>query len=472
MSNKKDNKKLISNNFKKYKFNFHTKSNYIFKTPRGLNKKIIQTISNRKNEPKWMLNYRLEAFEIFQKKPFPTWGEDLSKIDFNKIYYYLQTQNEIKTNWKETTKEIQNTFQKIGIPKAEKDFLGGTGIQFESEVIYHSLKKNLQKKGVIFESIESGLKKYPKLFKKYFGTVISASDNKFSALNSAVWSGGSFIYIPKNTHIKLPLHAYFRMNEKNMGQFERTLIIADENSSVEYIEGCTAPIHKSKSLHSAVVEIIINKNAKVKYTTIQNWSNNIYNLVTKRAIVKENGKMFWIDCNIGSKTTMKYPSIILQEKGAYGEVESLAIAGKNQNQDTGAKIIHLAPNTNSNIISKSISKENGETNYRGLIKVKKGCKNVKSHIECDTLLLNEESVSNTYPILDIQEQNTEISHEATISKIGEDQLFYLMSRGLSKKQAISSIINGFATPIIKKLPIDYALEVNRLLEMETENSIG
>ena len=468
----KKTRKAIATAVGDYKFGFKTESKSIYKAPKGLTKELVQKISQIKNEPKWMLDFRLKSLEIFKKKEMPEWGGDLSGINFDSIHYYLRPQDKPKNDWKDVPEEIKDTFERLGIPEAERKFLAGTGAQFESEVVYHSLQKELKNKGVIFESTEIGLQKYPELFKKYFGKIVPANDNKFAALNSAVWSGGSFIYIPKNIHIDLPLQAYFRINAENMGQFERTLIIADEGSSLHYIEGCTAPVYTTDSLHAAVVEVIALKNARIQYTTLQNWSQNVYNLVTKRSHVHENGKMFWLDCNLGSKLTMKYPAIILKEKGAQGEVQSLAFSGKNQHQDAGAKIIHAAPNTTSKIVSKSITKDGGRGTYRGLVKINKGAKNAKTHVACDALLLDDKSRSDTYPKMDIGEESVSVSHEATVSKIEEDKLFYLQSRGLTEEEAASTIVNGFAKPIIKQLPMEYALELNRLLEIEMEGSVG
>jgi Fe-S cluster assembly protein SufB len=445
---------------------FSTKTKVLYKTKKGLSEETIKEISKRKNEPKWMLEFRLKAYKIFTEKQIPKWSEDLSKIGLKNLYYYIQPQEGTKENWKDVRKEIKYTFDKLGVLQAEKEFLGGSGAQFESEVVYHSLQKNLAKKGIIFESTDTALKKYPKLFKEYFGKIVPPTDNKFAALNSAVWSGGSFIYIPKGVHVELPLQAYFRMNHESIGQFERTLIIADEGSSVHYIEGCTATRCLNNSRHSAVVEIVAKKNAHIQYTTIQNWSNNIYNLVTKRAYAYENAEMHWLDCNIGSKLTMKYPSIYLLEEGAKGEIYSLALAGKGQHQDAGAKILHFAKNTKSKVISKSISKSDGKTTYRGLILMNKGAKDAKTHTSCDALVIDEQSRSNTYPQIISKEDTSTVQHEATISKIEEEQLFYLMSRGLTEDQSISTIVNGFAEPIIKRLPTEYAIEINRLLETE------
>ncbi|MBI2037611.1 MAG: Fe-S cluster assembly protein SufB [Candidatus Magasanikbacteria bacterium] len=465
-------KKIINKAGSRSAADFRTNTKNIFTARKGLNQEIIRELSRQKSEPEWMLEFRLKAYEIFLEKHMPTWGADLSKIDFDNIHYYVRPQDKTKRNWEDVPAEIKNTFDKLGIPEAERKFLAGTGAQFESEMIYHSLAENLAKQGVIFESTDDALKNHPELFKKHFGTVVPTHDNKFSALNSAVWSGGSFIYVPKGVHVELPLQAYFRINMKNMGQFERTLIIADEGSSVHYVEGCTAPTYSSDSLHSAVVEIIVKKDARVQYTTVQNWSSNVYNLVTKRASVYENGHMFWLDCNLGSKATMKYPSVILRERGAKGEIQSLAFAGKGQHQDAGGKAIHLAPDTSSTIISKSISKNGGRTTYRGLVKVIKGAQNVKTRVVCDALMLDPASRSDTYPTMDIKEKDVTIAHEATVASIGEDELFYLMSRGLSEEQAATLIVNGFASPIVKQLPMEYAVELNRLLTLEMTGSVG
>jgi Fe-S cluster assembly protein SufB len=463
---------LISETVGEYKYGFRTKTRDHYKAPKGLNEEIIREISRQKEEPEWMLNYRLKAFEIFKQKPMPTWGGNLHEIDFDNIHYYLRPQDKEKTDWNEVPAEIKDTFDKLGIPEAERKFLAGTGAQFESEVVYHSLREDLAKQGVIFESTDVGLKKHPEIFKQYFGRVIPATDNKFAALNTAVWSGGSFIYVPPGVHIDLPLQAYFRINAENMGQFERTLIIVDEGASIHYLEGCTAPSYSTDSLHSAVVEIIVKKDARCQYTTLQNWSHNVYNLVTKRAHAYENAEMFWLDCNVGSKLTMKYPAIFLMGKGARGEIQSLAFANEGQHQDAGAKVIHAAANTTSKIVSKSISKNTGRSSYRGLVKVNKGAKNCKSHIACDALLLDKNSRSDTYPHNQIAESDVSIAHEATVAKISEEQLFYLMSRGMSEEEAASTIVNGFAKPIIKQFPMEYALELNRLLELEMTGSVG
>jgi len=455
-----------------YKFGFKTDSKAVYKSPKGLSETVVREISKQKNEPEWMLEYRLKALEIFNKKPMPTWGGNLGEINFDNIHYYLRPQDREKTNWDDVPDEIKDTFEKLGIPEAERKFLAGSGAQFESEVVYHSLHKDLADKGVIFESTDLALQKYPELFRQYFGRVIPAHDNKFSALNSAVWSGGSFIYVPKGVDVGLPLQAYFRINAENMGQFERTLIIVDEGANLHYIEGCTAPSYSTESLHSAVVEIIVKKGGRCQYSTIQNWSHNIYNLVTKRAFAYEDAEMFWLDCNIGSRLTMKYPAVYLLGRGAKGEIQSLAFSGKDQHQDAGAKVIHAAPDTTSKIISKSISKNGGRGTYRGLVKVNKGAVRVKSHVACDALLLDEQSRSDTYPTNQIEESNVSVAHEATVAKIGQEQLFYLMSRGLSEEEAASTIVNGFAKPIIKQFPMEYALELNRLLELEMTGSVG
>jgi Fe-S cluster assembly protein SufB len=429
-----------------------------------ITEKIIKEISKYKKESKWMLKKRLEAFEIYKNIPTSNYGGILKDLNLNELSYYTKPLKEIQNSWEKVPKEIKYTFENLGVLEAEKTYLGGSGAQFESEMIYHALKTNLQKKGVIFMSTDDALKKHPEFFKKYFGKIVPANDNKFAALNSCVWSGGTFLYVPKNTKVTLPLQAYFRMNEEKTGQFERTLIIADEGSSVHYIEGCTAPTCLNSSLHAAVVEIFVMKNAHVQYTTIQNWSRNIFNLVTKRAYVYENGEMQWLDCNIGSKTTMKYPAIFLKGKNAKGEIHSLAIADKTQNIDAGGKIILMAENTKGKITSKSISKNGGISTYRGLIKIAKGAKNSTVYSSCDALILDEKSISNTYPKISSDEKKVVIEHEAKISKISEEQLFYVTSRGIPQDEAISKIVNGFANPIIKKFPMEYAIELNRLME--------
>lgn len=455
-----------------YKYGFHKQENYVFKSKRGLDKGVVENISWHKNEPEWMKQFRLRSLTYFEQKPFPMWGGDLSHIDFDNIFYYIKPTEKKVSSWDQLPAEIKDTYDRIGIPEAEKRFLSGVSAQYESEVVYKSIQSMLTKKGVIFLDMDSGLREYPEIVKQYFGTIIPPGDNKFAALNSSVWSGGSFVYVPKGVHVELPLQAYFRINAANMGQFERTLIIADEGSYVHYVEGCTAPIYTTDSLHSAVVEIIVKKGARVRYTTIQNWSTNVYNLVTKRARVEEEATMEWVDGNLGSKLTMKYPSVYLVGRKARGEVLSIAYAGLGQHQDAGGKAIHIAPETSSQIISKSISRGGGRTSYRGLVQVYPGAKQVKSNVVCDALLLDSASRSDTYPTMKIDEQNVEIQHEATVSKIGEEQLFYLISRGITKAQAQSMIVNGFIEPIVKELPLEYAVEMNRLIQLQMEGSVG
>ncbi|MFA5948211.1 MAG: Fe-S cluster assembly protein SufB [Candidatus Gracilibacteria bacterium] len=468
----KTTKRNIQENFKDYKFGFKTKTHSFYEAPKGLNKKTIEIISNKKNEPKWMLDIRLQALEIFNKKQMPTWGANLSEINFDELKYYIKAQDKTKTAWNKVAPEIKEAFETLGIPEAEKNFLSGISAQFESEAIYESVQEALSKQGVIFESTDLALKNHPEFFKEYFGKIVPSADNKFAALNTAVWSGGTFIYVPKNIKITLPLQAYFRMNAESTGQFERTLIIADEGSDVHYVEGCTAPISSKNSLHAAVVEIIVKKNAKVKYTTLQDWAHNIYNLVTKRSFVYENGEMIWIDCNMGSKITMKYPAIFLMGNNSKGEIHSLAISSKNQEIDAGAKIIHIGQNSTSKIVSKSISKDGGISSYRGLVKISKNAINSKNHTSCDALILDDISQSNTFPKTIVDEKKSKTEHEATVSKISDDQLFYLETRGVSEKDATSMIINGFAEPIVKNLPMEYAVELNRLLELEMTGSVG
>ena len=439
---------------------------------KGLTPMIIKEISQIKDEPRWMLDYRLESYKIFLEKNDLTWGADLSELNYDDIKYYVSHSDKSETNWEDVPEDIKNTFDKLGIPEAEQKFLAGAGGQYDSEVVYHDMKKELTNQGVIFSDPETALKEHPDIFKEYFGTVIPSLDNKFSALNSAVWSGGSFIYVPPGVKINYPLQAYFRINTENMGQFERTLIIADEDSQIHYVEGCTAPTYTSASLHSAVVEIICKKNSRVRYSTIQNWSGNVYNLVTKRAIAEEGAVMEWVDGNLGSKVTMKYPSVYLNGENAHGEVLSIAFAGDGQHQDAGGKIVHNAPNTTSKIVSKSISKNGGRSSYRGLIKVGKNAKNSKSNVICDALLLDKDSQSDTYPYIEIDNDQVNIEHEATVSKIGEEQLFYLMSRGISEQEASAMIVNGFIEPLVKELPMEYAVELNKLIQLQMEGSIG
>src|ERR1700737_2177408 len=452
----------------KEKYGFFVPEDYVFKAKRGLNPEIVKEISWMKKEPEWMTKMRLRSLEIFRKKPMPTWGADLSVIDFENIFYYLKASNKQSTSWEDLPPDIKKTYDRLGAPEAERKFLAGVSAQYESEVVYHSLQKELTAKGVIFTDTDSALRDYPELFKEYFGTVIPPADNKFSALNPAVWSGGSFIYVPKGVRVEVPLQAYFRINAENMGQFERTLIICDEDSFVHYIEGCTAPIYTTDSLHSAVVEIIVKRNARCRYTTIQNWSTNVYNLVTKRATVYADATMEWVDGNLGSQITMKYPSVYLMEPGAKGDVLSVAFAGKGQHQDAGGKMVHVAPN----ITSKSISKAGGRTSYRGLVKVHPGAHNVKSFVKCDALLLDENSISDTYPYIECDENQVTIGHEATVSKVSDEQLFYLTSRGIPQAEAETMIVNGFIEPFTKELPLEYAIELNRLIQLEMEGSVG
>ncbi len=445
---------------------------YVHLSKKGLSKDTVIAISKMKDEPQWMLDFRLRSYEIFMKKPMPTWGGNLSAIDFQNIYYYAKATEKVEKNWDDVPAEVKSTFDKLGIPEAEKKFLAGVGAQYESEVVYHSLREDLAKQGVLFLDTDSALKEQPEIFKKYFAKIIPPEDNKFAALNSAVWSGGSFIYIPPGVKVDMPLQAYFRINAENIGQFERTLIIVDEGAEVHYIEGCTAPVYSSESLHVAVVELVAHKDAKLRYTTIQNWSNDVYNLVTKRAYAYEGATVEWIDGNIGSRLTMKYPGIYLLGERAYGETLSVAFAGKDQHQDTGAKMIHLAPNTTSKVTSKSVSRLNGKSTYRGLISVAKGATNVKATVRCDALLLDDTSKTETYPYMEINQEDATITHEATVGKIGDDQIFYLMSRGFSEDESLSLIVNGFMEPFTKELPMEYAVELNRLIKIEMDNSVG
>ncbi len=455
-----------------YKYGFSDPETYVFKSRKGLDQEIVQQISAMKGEPGWMLEFRLKALEHFQKRPMPTWGADISRLDLDNIYYYVKPTEEESRSWDDVPETIKNTFDKLGIPEAERKFLAGVGAQYESEMVYHRVQEHLENQGVIFLSIEDGLRQHPDLFREYFGTVIPIEDNKFAALNSAVWSGGSFIYIPKGIKVDLPLQAYFRLNVANIGQFERTLIIADEGAQVHYVEGCTAPTYSSDSFHSGVIEIIVKKNARVRYTTIQNWSTNVYNLVTQRAMVHEGATMEWVDANLGSKVTMKYPSCYLLGPGAHGEILSMAFAGPGQHQDAGGKVLHFAPNTSSKITSKSISKGTGRSSYRGLLKVQKGAYGSRSNVVCDALLLDEQARSDTYPYIEIDEEDVSVGHEASVSKVGEEQLFYLMSRGLSEEEATTMVVSGFIEPLVKELPMEYAIEMNRLIQLQMEGSIG
>ncbi len=455
-----------------YRFGFSMPEKNVFKAKKGISEDIVAMISDMKDEPKWMKEFRLRAYKIFKEKKMPEWGADLSKINFDDIFYFIRPTEAQVNSWEDLPEEIKTTYDKIGVPEAEKKFLAGVSAQYESEVVYESINKELDKQGVIFCDMDTGLKKYPELVKEYFGTLIPAHDNKFAALNSAVWSGGSFVYVPKGVHVNLPLQAYFRINAERFGQFERTLIIAEEGSYVHYIEGCTAPIYTTQSLHSAVVEIFVKKGARVRYTTVQNWSKNIYNLVTKRAKAEDNAVMEWIDCNLGSGVTMKYPSVYLTGKGARGEVLSIAFAGKDQHQDAGAKMLHMAPNTSSRIVSKSISKEGGRTSYRGLVYVHPKAKKSNVYVSCDALILDEESRSDTYPYMKIKQSDTSIQHEATVEKLGEEKLFYLTSRGLSRADAEGLLVNGFIEPITKEIPLEYSVELNRLINLEMIGSVG
>lgn len=463
----------ITNELTDYRYGFRTETPYAFVADQGLTEETVRMISKMKNEPKWMLDIRLKAYKIYLEKPMPTWGSPLLQtIDLSKIRYYLKSADTNSRSWDDVPEEIKKTFDKLGIPEAERKFLAGVGAQFESETVYHSLHKHLEEKGVIFTDTDTAVKEHPEIVQKYFSTVVPARDNKFAALNTAVWSGGSFVYIPKGVHVDLPLQAYFRINAERAGQFERTLIIADEGSSVHYTEGCTAPTYSTDALHSAVVEIIALRGARVQYTTVQNWSHNVFNLVTKRAVAHEDATMMWLDCNIGSRLTMKYPSIYLRGRRARGEILSVAFANTNQHQDAGGKIIHLAPDTTSIINAKSISKGGGRTTYRGLLNVASGATRAKSRVTCDALLLDEASSTETYPTMQVDEQNVAIAHEATVTKISQEQLHYLMSRGLSEQEASTMIVNGFLAPLIKEFPMEYALELNRLIAIEMEGSVG
>ena len=455
-----------------YKYDFKDNSKDIFNTGKGLNEDVIRAISKAKDEPDWMLEFRLKAYRNFIKFPFPSFGPDVSDLDFDSYTYFTRYAKNEKTNWDEVPETIKNTFKKLGIPEAEQKYLSGAATQYESEMVYHNMLEEVKEKGVIFLSTDMALKLYPDLFKKYFGTVVNVNDNKFSALNSAVWSGGSFIYVPKNVHLDKPLQSYFRINNEKTGQFERTLIIVDEGADVHYVEGCTAPLYSSESLHAAVVEIIVHKNASCRYSTIQNWSNNIVNLVTKRAAVYENGKMEWIDGNIGSQVNMKYPGCILKERGAKGICISIAVASKGQYQDAGARMIHEVPETTSQIISKTIVRNGGVSNYRGTVRIKKDAINSKSHVECDTLILDDFSYSDTIPKNECYNNSSFLEHEASVSKIDEEQLYYLMSRGISKKDAIQMIVMGFIEPFSKELPMEYAVELNQLIKLDMEGSVG
>jgi Fe-S cluster assembly protein SufB len=457
----------------KEKFGFHDpETGYAYKAPKGLSSEVVESISEYKDEPEWMREFRLKALEHFMQRPTPTWGGNLAQIDWDDIHYFVRASEKSSRDWDDVPEDIKKTFDRLGIPEAERQFLAGVGAQYESEVVYHQVREDLEKQGVLFLDMDSGLREHEDIVREYWATVIPPNDNKLAALNSAVWSGGSFVYVPKGVKVEMPLQAYFRINTENMGQFERTLIIAEEGSDVHYIEGCTAPVYSTDSLHSAVVEIVCKPRARVRYTTVQNWSQNVYNLVTKRAVAYEDATMEWVDCNLGSKLTMKYPSIYLLGERAHGELLSIAFAGKGQHQDAGGKIIHAAPKTTSSIFSKSISKDGGRATYRGLLEVAQGATETKSKVVCDALLLDEDSRSDTYPTIRIDESDANVGHEASVSKVGEDQLFYLQAHGLDEEEASKMIVNGFIEPIAKELPMEYSVEMNRLIELQMEGSIG
>jgi Fe-S cluster assembly protein SufB len=460
------------NELGEYQFGFKDPESAVYKSDKGLSEDIVREISARKGEPDWMLDFRLRALSHFQQRPMPTWGADLSELDLDDIYYYVKPAESEGRTWEDVPETIKNTFEKLGIPEAEQKYLAGLGAQYDSEMVYHNVLDELERKGVILISIEDGLKHHPDLFKQYFSTVVPIQDNKFAALNSAVWSGGSFVYVPPGVKVDLPLQAYFRLNVANIGQFERSLIIADEGAQLHYVEGCTAPLYSTYSFHSGVIEIIAKKDARVRYTTIQNWSNNVFNLVTQRAKVYENATMEWVDANLGSKTTMKYPSCFLLGEHAHGEILSVAFAGPGQHQDAGGKIIHFAPNTSSKITSKSISRGNGRSTYRGLLKILSKAEGSKSNVVCDALLLNPESRSDTYPYIEVDAQDVALGHEASVSKVGEQQLFYLMSRGLTEEEATTMVVSGFIEPLVKELPMEYAVEMNRLIQLQMVGSVG
>ena len=457
-----------------YRYGFHDPEHATIRFDKGLSEQVVRDISELKDEPQWMTDIRVKAFHHFKERPMPDWGNcsELNSIKFDDVTYFLRSSNQTEKNWDDVPEDIKNTFNRLGIPEAEQKWLGGVTAQYESEAVYHSIREDLEAQGVLFLDMDSGLKQFPEIVKQYFGSVVPYSDNKFAALNTAVWSGGSFIYVPKGVHVEMPVQAYFRINAKNMGQFERTLIIADEGSSIHYVEGCTAPTYSTDSLHSAVVELIAMKDSKIRYSTVQNWSSNVYNLVTKRGVAYENATVEWVDGNIGSKLTMKYPAVLLRGEGAHAEVISVAYAGEGQHQDAGAKVHHLAPNTTSNILSKSISKNGGRSSYRGMLQVSPKASGCRSKIVCDALLLDEHSRSDTYPTMEVANSTADLEHEASVSKISGDQLFYLMSRGFSEEEAMGLIVNGFFEPFTRELPMEYAVELNKLLELEMEGSIG
>ena len=457
-----------------YKYHFITEDEPVFRSGRGLNEKVVREISAQKGEPEWMLDFRLKSLGIYNAKPMPTWGGDLSQLEsvLGEIFFYVRPQERMERSWDDVPANIKETFDRLGIPEAERDILAGVGAQYESEMVYHSLKEEWEAQGVIFDSIEDGLRNHPEFFREHFATVVPPGDNKFAAMNSAVWSGGSFVYIPPGVELETPLQAYFRVNQEQMGQFERTLIIADEGSRAHYIEGCTAPVYSTESFHSGVIEIVVKPGAHFRYTTIQNWSNNMYNLVTQRSLVHENATMEWLDGNLGSKLTMKYPSCFLVGERAHGSILSIAYAGNGQHQDTGGKVVHAAPRTSSSIVSKSISKGSGRASYRGLCKVYEGSTDARSNVECDALLIDEAARTDTYPYIEIDENQSTVGHEARVSKVGEEQLFYLMSRGMPEEEAMALIVRGFIEPIARQLPLEYAVELNRLIELEMEGSVG
>ena len=455
------------------RYGFHDAENYLFKAPKGLTRELVEKISEFKNEPQWMREFRLKSLDHFLAREMPTWGSPmLAEVDFDNIHYFVRASEKPERSWDDVPDDVKKTFDRLGIPEAERSFLAGVGAQYESEVVYHQVNKDLEDQGVIFLDMDSALRDHEDLVREYFATIIPANDNKLASLNSAVWSGGSFVYVPPGVQVEMPLQAYFRINTENMGQFERTIIIADEGSYVHYVEGCTAPTYSSDSLHSAVVELIAKPGALIRYTTFQNLSQNVFNLVTKRAVAEKDATVEWVDCNLGSKLTMKYPSVYLMGERAHGEILSIAFAGKGQHQDAGGKIVHVAPNTTSNIFAKSISKDGGRSSYRGLLEVAKGAGGSKSKVVCDALLLDEESRSDTYPTIRIGEDDVDVGHEATVSKVGDEQLFYLMSHGISEEEAGKLIVNGFIEPIVKELPMEYAVEMNRLIELQMEGSIG
>jgi Fe-S cluster assembly protein SufB len=455
-----------------YPYGFRDPEEYLYRAKPGLHREIVEEISSQKGEPEWMREIRLKAFDHFVKRPMPAWGGDLSVLNFDEITFYIRPSDRSEVSWDEVPENIKRTFDRLGIPEAERKLLAGVGAQYESEMVYHNIQQALSKQGVIFVSSDDGLKQHPDIFKEYFGAVVPYADNKFSALNTAFWSGGSFVYVPPGVHVDLPLQAYFRLNAQGAGQFERTLIIVEEGASVHYVEGCTAPIYSKDSLHSGVIEIIVRPGARMRYTTIQNWSTNVYNLVTQRALVEEDAVMEWVDSNLGSRLTMKYPTCILKGRGAHGEILSMAFAGKGQHQDAGGKMIHMAPGTSSRITSKSISKAGGRSSYRGMVKILRGATGAKSKVVCDALLLDPDARTDTYPVIRTDERKVEIGHEATVSKIGQEQLFYLRSRGLSEEEAVSMVVSGFIEPLVKELPMEYAIEMNRLVQLQMSGSVG